>query len=623
MEDSIELGNDSIELGNDLSMGNKLPVGNNAISLLSLCNSNPKLANSLVSTFGKSNWLFKKTIKDFPSAIHISEPLSCSLINKLIRIKGGVIKTYKILLKNVVSEKICLKCNEGEQIVENESKNNTNHICIACGSMNVRINRDFKEAIPSQYIRIQDIGNSKGITETSEIFLEGENAGTVSPGEKIAVVGVVLRRWKMLKPCEQMVSSLYVRALSVEKIALDRGSDEDVASFIQKLDDLPLYGRRLEILSHFASNLIGIDHIRLGMLLGLVGGSSETSGRSTIHILLIGDPATGKSHLLKEVSHLVVPCVMANGVSTSDAGLTTCAVRQGREWSLEAGALVLADNGVCCIDEFNRLRVSEKSGLLESMEQQTISVAKAGIVTSLNTRCSVYAAASTRCNYDGSTTVSDNLGISPALVSRFDLIFGLFADTDNMNSKSVNMNSKTVNMNSKTDAMNSNTSDTPHNNTINTPSEELKKVNSILDRDTFISKHNKHSPVFNLRSYIETCKKRRIRMGDECRVIILGYYSKRRKMEGHNEFNTIRMLEGVVRMAEAHGKLMGRFTRDCGNPAIESDVLEVTKDDVVMAMILSEMTINASSVIKIDKNLILRDEEYYGRIKEEMLSYYV
>lgn len=534
------------------------------VNLMDLCENNPKLANDILARGSRYPILFKKEIKCIPCIAYIERPLNSTHINKLVSIRGSVIRAYQVLFKNVTSELTCLKCNDSSFLTEQEILKKKGYmICAACGSMNVRISRDFHGAISSQSIRIQDISSAGAMSETIEILLEGEMAGKFIPGDKVFVTGMVCRRWKQIKPNEQMLSSLCIRALSTSKEDGDKLKFCEIKHLLDDYMKKSPFERRSFMIESFSSEITGVSNVKLGIMLALLGGG-DFSSRSNIHVLLVGDPGTAKSHLLKIASKLTSPAVLTNGVGTSDAGLTSCAIRQGKDWSLEAGALVLADMGICCIDEFHRLKVNEKSGLLEAMEQQTISVAKAGMVTSLNTRCSVFAAATTRCSYDAKKTVSENLHLSTPLVSRFDLIFGLF---DRRNKDL-----------------------------------DRAMADVILDRDT-ARKHNECQrwSHLTLQLFISQCRKKPNRVPDNLCEIILKYYTKKRKLDGHNEFNTIRMLESLVRLSEAHSKLMNEDA--------------VTEDDVYTALILMETGINGSSAIIISLEKVFDDEEYFNKIK--------
>mmetsp|Transcript_17029 Transcript_17029/g.23413 ORF Transcript_17029/g.23413 Transcript_17029/m.23413 type:complete len:743 (+) Transcript_17029:535-2763(+) len=204
------------------------------------------------------------------------------------------------------------------------------------------------------------------------------------------------------------------------------------------------------LLRHFCSAIFGHELVKMGLLLALFGGTNMTSGsggdglkiRPDIHVLVVGDPGLGKSQMLRAAANMAPRSVYVCGNTSTTAGLTVSVSREasssgtgssgggGGNVTLEAGALVLADQGVCCIDELDKMS-SDQHGLLEAMEQQRVSVAKSGVATSLTSRTTVLAAANPAGgHYNRSKSVCENLKMNAALLSRFDLIFILLDRPD-------------------------------------------------------------------------------------------------------------------------------------------------------------------------------------------------
>ncbi len=293
---------------------------------------------------------------------------------------------------------------------------------------------ESSEYIDIQFCRLQESPEELPpgqIPRFMDMTLKGSLVEKARPGDPVLATGILQSRPSRQYKGEGtalyqfQLEANYVEPLAKEAaaIAITKDEEEEFREFAEKGE---AFKRMVE---SFAPSIHGMTEVKESLLLSLFGGQEKVlpdkiKVRGDIHVLLVGDPGTAKSVLLKYVAELAPKGLFTSGRGTTAAGLTAAVIRDASGgFSLEAGAVVLADRGLCSIDEMDKMRPEDRVALHEALEQQTVSIAKGGIVATLNARTTVIAAANpAEGRYNPNRLVSDNVKLPVTLLSRFDLM---------------------------------------------------------------------------------------------------------------------------------------------------------------------------------------------------------
>jgi len=421
------------------------------------------------------------------------------------------------------------------------------------------------------------------IPRAIEVVCEGDLADKVKPGDRVQVIGV----YKSFPgPAQEVTTGVYpARVIATNITPIKEMTNQPfVSDDITNIREIAGRADAFKLLSRsFAPSICGHAAPKAGMLLQMIGGTEKnlangTHLRGDINVLLVGDPSCGKSQMLRFIMNTAPLAVSTTGRGSSGVGLTAALTRDpaSRDFTIEAGAMVLADRGFICIDEFDKMGQNDRVMIHEAMEQQCVTIAKAGMHVTLNARCSVVAAANpVYGTFDPSMDLAKNIGLPDSLLSRFDLVFVVRdLTTEEIDRKIADQVVRQASQRLGSDARRG--VEQVHSNILQRRAEadtrKSQEATEIFERK--VPGPNGEEPpevltVDFLRKYIRFCRRLTPVLTDEAQAMVAEKYvdMRMRFQSGLAEVGnpesskkprlavTTRTLEGLIRLSTAHAKL--------------------------------------------------------------------